>query len=276
MEEYLADKPMEEPMEDGGAAVTQEQTAPEQEQTETPQREQAEEEADGAKESEGAEETPAGAENTGRQSEQTVPLEKTREFSRRLRESTQKARDRVYESFGWVNPYTGQKILNERGYQEYLRMKKAEELGRDPVAEKRILALEEANRRTQALALEMKNRQADQALQNDPVYGGIYKTLREEVQQLMEACRQQGYAGVTVQSAFSALLGNRDVMQRILEQAKEKGAKEATRRIRANGKAQVGSISESQPAPKVDFTKMSSKEFEKVLHDVKSGKKIKL
>ena len=85
MEEYLADKPMEEPMEDGGAAVTQEQTAPEQEQTETPQREQAEEEADGAKESEGAEETPAGAENTGRQSEQTVPLEKTREFSRRLR-----------------------------------------------------------------------------------------------------------------------------------------------------------------------------------------------
>ena len=45
MEEYLADKPMEEPMEDGGAAVTQEQTAPEQEQTETPQREQAEEEA---------------------------------------------------------------------------------------------------------------------------------------------------------------------------------------------------------------------------------------
>ena len=273
MEEYLADNAASVEAEDSAAAVESAQSEPEMEtqQTEETPLEEQQEEQHQEETPKQEEETPSGAANTG---SDLFGVEKTKAFSRRLNEKTQEAKDSVYAQFGWENPYTGEKITTERQYMEYRRMAEAAQRGMDPIAERRILALEESNRRAQQEAQRMRDSEYDRTLQSDPVYGDIYKELRSQVLQLMDGCRAKGIH-VTLQSAFSAIMTNRANFGKILEKERERASQAAIQKMKATGNAQVGALGSETAQKPLDFASMSPEEFEKYVARVKAGEKIR-
>ena len=215
---------------------------------------------------EGTENSPAVAAN-----DSDVPndVTKTKAFSERLNVAVKKARDEAVAAMGFTNTYTGKPIRTQEEFDGYKRMHEAAQQGRDPIVTAELSGLKQ---QLQTFTI----KEQDQQLLNDPDYNEIYKEVREDVMALVEDCRRRNVGNVDVRAAFSAVITNGKTLNSIIARQKEKAEKEALRKVQANAGASVGALGEGANNSPMNINNMSDDAFERMVADVKNGKRIVL
>lgn len=239
----------EEVMEDSAAAVENVGTVENTENAESVQ--------------EDAETSPAVAANNSDVSDVT----KTKAFSERLKAAVKKSNDEMVASMGFTNTYTGKPIRNQEEFEAFKSMHEAEKQGRDPIITAEISGLKQ---QLQTFTI----KEQDQQLLNDPDYNEIYKEVREDVMALVEDCRRRNVGNVDVRAAFSAVITNGKTLNSIIARQKEKAEKEALRKVQANAGASVGALGNGANNSPMNISNMSDDDFERMVSDVKNGKRI--
>lgn len=277
MEEYMADNALDYTGDDSAAAIEDEGmedvvTTGEGDEGEPSVAEPTEPTGEGT-EGDTSDGAPAVAANNGEDK-----VSHTKAFSRRLNEMLAKAQDdRVNEfisGMNWQNPYTGEAIKTRADHDKLLAMHQAAQSGKDPVATAEI-----QNLKKEISSMKIKERairldEQDRELLNDKVFGDIYKANREEVQNLVIAAQQRGM-NVDVRGAFNSILMQGDNFSKILEKTRADAEKMAIAKLKNNNASASGPLGvNSDPAP-FDISKMSSEDFEKMVKDVKNGKKFR-
>ena len=277
MEEYMADNALDYTGDDSAAAIEDEGmedvvTTGEGDEGEPSVAEPTEPTGEGT-EGDISDGAPAVAANNGEDK-----VSHTKAFSRRLNEMLAKAQDdRVNEfisGMNWQNPYTGEAIKTRADHDKLLAMHQAAQSGKDPVATAEI-----QNLKKEISSMKIKERairldEQDRELLNDKVFGEIYKANREEVQNLVIAAQQRGM-NVDVRGAFNSILMQGDNFSKILEKTRADAEKMAIAKLKNNNASASGPLGvNSDPAP-FDISKMSSEDFEKMVKDVKNGKKFR-
>ena len=258
MEEYMADNTTERIIESGDSAAAVEETTAIQD-TEISE----ETEINTSESSENN--SPAEAANVGEEDKIT----KTKAFSQRLNEMSSKKLDSFIASMGWKNDYLGGKpIRTEAEYKEFLQMHSAAQAGRDPVSAARINRLESE---VSSYRIEKQ----DAAMQNDPVFGELYKEYRNDVLSLVENAHRKGL-NVDIQGAFNAIVMQGENFKNILARSNTNAEKRAIEKIKNNGVSAVGSLSAESNNKPLDIASMSSEDFEKLVKRVTNGEKLRL
>lgn len=251
-ENYLADNAAIENMAEGSAAAAEDGLEKLQEEETT-------------KETEETNLTPAVAAND---SEVSEDISKTKAFSERLNKMSDRKVNDFISKMGWTNTYTNEPIRTKEEYDEFMSMHEAQEKGSDPILSAKVRSLE--NKIDQYAIKEQ-----DQALLDDPEMGFLYKRYREDVMNLVEAIKKTGSTRVDLKAAFSTVLTN-GKLKEIIESEKKKATDETTKKIQANASASVGALSSESSNGKIDFSAMSSAEFDKYVQRALRGEKIRL
>lgn len=192
---------------------------------------------------------------------------KTKAFSERLNSAVKKRSDEIVESMGFTNTYTGKPIRTHDEFEAFKRMHEAAQQGRDPIVTAELSGLKQ---QLQSFTI----KEQDQQLLNDPDYNEIYKEVREDVMALVEDCRRRNVGNVDVRAAFSAVITNGKTLNSIIARQKEKAEKEALRKVQANAGASVGALGDGASNSPMNINNMSDDAFERMVADVKNGKRI--
>ena len=192
---------------------------------------------------------------------------KTKAFSERLNAAVKKRSDEIVASMGFTNTYTGKPIRTQDEFEAFKRMHEAAQQGRDPIVTAELSGLKQ---QLQTFTI----KEQDQQLLNDPDYSEIYKEVREDVMALVEDCRRRNVGNVDVRAAFSAVITNGKTLNSIIARQKEKAEKEALRKVQANAGASVGALGDGASNSPMSINNMSDDAFERMVADVKNGKRV--
>ena len=147
-------------------------------------------------------------------------------------------------------------------------MHSAAQAGRDPVSTARINRLESE---VSSYRIEKQ----DTAMQNDPVFGELYKEYRKDVLSLVENAHRKGL-NVDIQGAFNAIVMQGENFKNILARSNTNAEKRAIEKIKNNEVSAVGSLSAESNNKPLDIASMSSEDFEKLVKRVTNGEKLRL
>ena len=182
----------------------------------------------------------------------------TRAFSERLKAVSQKRVDAFVEGMGLIDPFHGGRPIRTRQqYEDWVQALQAQPMPDNAPETVGDDAPQTAQRLREELE-QLRCAQRDRELLADPEQGPVYARLRGDVQQLLQACRQQN-APVSTDAAYAAVLLRE--LPALQKAAAETARQEALRAVQANGQASPGALGGPSAADTPDFERMTSGEF---------------